>query len=114
MTEEPKWPTSDEVVNHAHGGPGTVACYSSAEHAIDMCRVAWLASVDDPSGSPIGEVRQSPAGHMWARYRLTSRGLDWVMFGPSKGMEARKGSADVKGWPIIGSVPATPASALLP
>jgi hypothetical protein len=120
---EPKWPTPDEVaaaIDRRHGAPQTY-CAWSTEKAIEMCRAAWLAANDDPSMSLVGEVRQSPSG-LGKTVMATSRAgtvelelgrLRWFVL---KGAPEDWTTAtyyydsDVRGWPVIGAVPGTPAA----
>lgn len=110
MTEEPRWPTVRDV----EGGASTPERFKAVTRAIDMCRAAWLASMDDPSKSPVGEVRRNPQGS-YVSIRVDRITADEGYTYPwlavySNGTTGGDSHDTVRGWPVIGAVPGTPAA----
>lgn len=108
MNAEPKWPTVNNhpITDYDHG----------YNHAIEACRAAWLVAADDPSASPVGEVRRAPTGESVVRVptQTTVPGVTlWVRVVDRKTPSMPWGYMDeaVKGWPVIGAVPGSPAEA---
>lgn len=105
-TNEPAWPTIEKVQEACRKW---LADAGQVQKAIDMCRAAWLAANDDPASSPVGEVRQLSVddGNVATRWPK-----GWLVGHP--GMEngdfAWYMASFVKGWPVIGAVPGTPAA----
>lgn len=62
-----------------------------------------LELVDDPARDPVGTVRRSPTNDSWY---LDADGRWRFVWHPA---EAYVLHGEVKGWPIIGAVPGTPA-----
>lgn len=111
MTEEPRWPTVRDV----EGEASTPERFKAVTRAIDMCRAAWLASVDDPVRSPIGEMRETPSGGVIIKFfdddGIDLRGGSWVAVGTRLTTFANH---HPRGWPVIGAVPGTPAAEAKP
>lgn len=117
MTEEPRWPTVDDVADAAAkaGDPPRLASKTEVALAIKLCRDAWRALTDDPSKSPVGEVRSSPEGALYCRVAHRTD-FPWVLVhgGPPPAGWHWFPDDVVKGWPVIGAVPGTPAAEAKP
>lgn len=108
---EPEWPEKYTLDKNL-----TVQGYARREgfnEAIGLCQAAWLLSVDDPSNSPIGEVRQHPKGN-YISIRADWVDSDgqiwpWVAVYP-RGYLGGDGHSAVKGWPVVAVLPGTPAA----
>lgn len=121
MTEEPRWPTATAVTRAFDSNfPAGCAYHPDmlAQAVIDACRDAWRASLDDPSQSPVGEVRVHPVSGKATIRAVHAVGLDtshypWTLV-DADGMTHGMTHCNVKGWPVIGQVPGTPAAEAKP
>ncbi len=101
---EPKWPQREDVKNVGLNEALYRAAYN---RGIDECIAAYRLANDDPSKSPVGEVRRDPDvdGAIAIRFDAS----DWAYICGNEGWGWR-GCPEVKGWPVIGAVPGTPAA----
>lgn len=111
MTEEPRWPDKWPVNTDYDIGDSRARVRNAA---IDECRAAWLASVDDPSVDPVGTRRRSPNGVEVIRFDISHNSSTtpaWFVYTESEPFGRRAvDDATVKGWAVIG----TPAAEAKP
>jgi mannose-6-phosphate isomerase-like protein (cupin superfamily) len=115
MTEEPRWPTVDDVAKAAE--PSWLPSRTDVALTIKLCRDAWLASVDDPAADPVGTVRRGTGGNGEAvavKSTMAHDHVRYVWFAFTGRGNWQVDDEDVKGWPILGAVPGTPAAEAKP
>lgn len=95
MTEEPRWPTVRDV----EGEASTPERFKAVTRAIELCRAAWLASVDDPRKSLAGEHRADETGREYVKmYRQHLDDYRWLAI---TGGWADRDNDSVKGWKVV-------------
>lgn len=120
MSNEPKWPSQYEVIGCklTCGQIDGEGCYSgkAAGRALEMCRKAFLewqrVENDDPASDLVGTVRLGPGSddpYIRVVFHIAGRSWQWVHL-RSTGVLDGYIHEDVRGWPIIGAVPGTPAA----
>lgn len=79
---------------------GDPATYRLAvKDAIDACRAAWFASMDDPSKSPLGEHRvDADSGREYVKVDRGLSGHRWVCI---SGDWPDRDHDSVKGWKVV-------------
>lgn len=112
---EPNWPSVNDVTE-VMVPPGMLIpeqIVKTAIIAIEKCRAAWLVANDEPSKSPIGEVRRDPDDPKRFAQRLiwNVNGNDpWLITRRDGGGCYWAANTYVIGWPVIGAVPGSPAA----
>jgi hypothetical protein len=113
---EVQWPDAESVLrvirNKRSDGYSADELVFAVNHALHLAKQAVARAFDDPSQSPVGEVRQLPAPDSRMVVKTDLRTSPWVPIASCDvpTIEPWLRDKDVVGWPVVDQLHTIPAT----